>query len=205
MTCFENIAFPLQARGEAKDAIQRRVQDVAKLLRIGHLLNKRPGGLSGGDQQRVALARALVRNPAAFMMDEPLGALDAEFREADAGRNQAVAPRARRDYRLRHPRPGRGDGDGRQNRGDVGGRNPAGRQPFGRLLRPGEPLRRPLYRQSGDELADRTPGGRRGAALRTARFTARPPSGNRACAKRSEPARSSWVSAPRRCACTTGR
>ena len=81
MTCFENIAFPLQARGEPKDEIQRRVQDVAKLLRIGHLLNKRPGGLSGGDQQRVALARALVRNPAAFMMDEPLGALDAEFRE----------------------------------------------------------------------------------------------------------------------------
>jgi multiple sugar transport system ATP-binding protein len=55
---------------------------VVDLLQIGHLLNLRPGNLSGGDQQRVALARALVRRPAAFLMDEPLGALDAEFRES---------------------------------------------------------------------------------------------------------------------------
>jgi multiple sugar transport system ATP-binding protein len=55
---------------------------VAALLRIEHLLNQRPGNLSGGDQQRVALARALVRRPEAFLMDEPLGALDADFRES---------------------------------------------------------------------------------------------------------------------------
>lgn len=76
-----NIAFPLQAQGEKKEVIDQRLHDVVDLLRIEHLLNKRPGGLSGGDKQRVALARALVRRPAAFLMDEPLGALDADLRE----------------------------------------------------------------------------------------------------------------------------
>ena len=78
----DNISFPLRAQGESKEAIDRRVQEVAELLRIEHLLNQRPGKLSGGDQQRVALARALIRHPAAFLMDEPLGALDADFRES---------------------------------------------------------------------------------------------------------------------------
>ncbi|UCE00803.1 MAG: ABC transporter ATP-binding protein [Chloroflexota bacterium] len=78
----DNISFPLRAQGESKEAIDQRVKEVASLLRIEHLLNQRPGKLSGGDQQRVALARALVRSPAAFLMDEPLGALDAEFRES---------------------------------------------------------------------------------------------------------------------------
>lgn len=81
LTARDNIAFPLQAEGQNREEIKRQVASVAKLLEIEHLLNKRPGGLSGGDQQRVALARALVRRPAAFLMDEPLGALDAEFRE----------------------------------------------------------------------------------------------------------------------------
>jgi multiple sugar transport system ATP-binding protein len=78
---WQNIAFPLQAQHESKDTVRQRVADVARLLRIEHLMDSRPGGLSGGDQQRVALARALVRRPAAFLMDEPLGALDAEFRD----------------------------------------------------------------------------------------------------------------------------
>ena len=77
----ENIAFPLQAQRESRETIEERVKEVVKLLQIEHLLGMRPGKLSGGDQQRVALARALVRRPAAFLMDEPLGALDAEFRE----------------------------------------------------------------------------------------------------------------------------
>ena len=81
MTARENIAFPLQAQGMPNDQIRKRVAEVAKMLRIEHILDARPGSLSGGDQQRVALARALVRRPAAFLMDEPLGALDAEFRE----------------------------------------------------------------------------------------------------------------------------
>jgi multiple sugar transport system ATP-binding protein len=81
MSAWENIAFPLQAQKVRRDEVSRRVRDMARLLQIEHLLNRRPGALSGGDQQRVALARALVRRPAAFLMDEPLGALDADFRE----------------------------------------------------------------------------------------------------------------------------
>lgn len=82
MSVRDNIAFPLKAQGETKELIDERLKLVVDLLRIGHLLNKRPGGLSGGDKQRVALARALVRRPAAFLMDEPLGALDADLRES---------------------------------------------------------------------------------------------------------------------------
>jgi multiple sugar transport system ATP-binding protein len=82
LTARENIAFPLQAEGASSEAIQQRVKDVVDLLQIQHLLALRPGKLSGGDKQRVALARALVRRPAAFLMDEPLGALDADFRES---------------------------------------------------------------------------------------------------------------------------
>jgi multiple sugar transport system ATP-binding protein len=81
MTAWENIAFPLQAQGMARADIRQRVREVGTMLRIDHILDAHPGSLSGGDQQRVALARALVRRPSAFLMDEPLGALDAEFRE----------------------------------------------------------------------------------------------------------------------------
>ena len=78
----DNIAFPLRAEGMPRSDVEARVAEVVELLQIGHLLKQRPGKLSGGDKQRVALARALVRRPAAFLMDEPLGALDAEFRES---------------------------------------------------------------------------------------------------------------------------
>jgi multiple sugar transport system ATP-binding protein len=81
MTVYQNIAFPLQAQGEGRDRIEQRVREVVQMLDIQPLLRLKPPSLSGGDRQRVALARALVRRPAAFLMDEPLGALDAEFRE----------------------------------------------------------------------------------------------------------------------------
>jgi multiple sugar transport system ATP-binding protein len=80
MTVRQNIAFTLEAQKVARSEVDQRVGDVAKLLQIEHLLHRRPKALSGGDKQRVALARALVRRPAAFLMDEPLGALDADFR-----------------------------------------------------------------------------------------------------------------------------
>jgi multiple sugar transport system ATP-binding protein len=81
MNVRDNIAFPLQAEGMKRADVEARVAEVVNILRIGHLLRYKPGKLSGGDQQRVALARALVRRPSAFLMDEPLGALDAELRE----------------------------------------------------------------------------------------------------------------------------
>ncbi len=81
MSVRQNVAFPLESQGAPKAEIDRRVDDVIAMLEIGHLQHLRPRALSGGDRQRVALARALVRRPAAFLMDEPLGALDAEFRE----------------------------------------------------------------------------------------------------------------------------
>jgi multiple sugar transport system ATP-binding protein len=75
-----NIGFPLKCQGVASREIDRRVDEVARLLRIEHLVERSVSGLSGGDSQRVALGRAIVRQAKAFMMDEPLGALDSEFR-----------------------------------------------------------------------------------------------------------------------------
>jgi multiple sugar transport system ATP-binding protein len=81
LTAYENIAFPLRATNESKTLVDQRVREVAKALRIEHLLQKRPSALSGGDMQRVAIGRALVRRPSALLMDEPIGALDAKLRE----------------------------------------------------------------------------------------------------------------------------
>src|SRR6185369_11839596 len=77
----DNLEFPLRNEGIARPEIDRRIKEVASILRIEHLLGSRVGGLAGGDRQRVALGRAIVREPKAFLMDEPLGTLDAEFRE----------------------------------------------------------------------------------------------------------------------------
>jgi multiple sugar transport system ATP-binding protein len=80
MNVRHNIAFPLRCQNLPRAEVRRRVEETARLLQIEALLDRRVGGLSGGDRQRVALGRAIVRRPKAFLMDEPLGALDAEFR-----------------------------------------------------------------------------------------------------------------------------
>src|SRR5215475_950342 len=80
MTVGENIAYPLRIRKIAPAAQTRMVQEVASALEVDHLLARRPRQLSGGQRQRIALARAIVRDPAAFLMDEPLSNLDARLR-----------------------------------------------------------------------------------------------------------------------------
>jgi len=81
MSVRQNIAFPLVSQGMPRAEIDARVAQAAATLQITHLLKASVSGLTSGDRQRVALGRAIVRQPLAFMMDEPLGALDAEFRE----------------------------------------------------------------------------------------------------------------------------
>lgn len=80
MSVFDNMAFGLKLRKFPKDEIQRRVQEAADILGIGNLLDRKPKALSGGQRQRVALGRAIVREPAVFLMDEPLSNLDAKLR-----------------------------------------------------------------------------------------------------------------------------
>ncbi|MFI3225918.1 MAG: sn-glycerol-3-phosphate ABC transporter ATP-binding protein UgpC [Clostridia bacterium] len=80
MTVYKNMAFALKLRKEPKDVIDAKVQAAAASLDITHLLNRKPKALSGGQRQRVALGRAMVRNPAVFLLDEPLSNLDAKLR-----------------------------------------------------------------------------------------------------------------------------
>jgi multiple sugar transport system ATP-binding protein len=93
MSVRKNIAFPLVSQGVVRTEIKERVEEAARILRITHLLDSSVSRLSGGDRQRVALGRAIVRRPMAFMMDEPLGALDAEFRHLMCGELRALHDR----------------------------------------------------------------------------------------------------------------
>jgi multiple sugar transport system ATP-binding protein len=81
MTVYGNLSFPLRTQRVSKKKIDEEIQRAAEILKIKHILNKKPKELAGGDQQRVALGRALVRRPKAFLLDEPIGTLDAKFRE----------------------------------------------------------------------------------------------------------------------------
>lgn len=81
MTAGENVRFPLVERKVAPEKIASRVAAVSEKLHITHLLHKLPAHLSGGERQRVAIARALVRDPVAYLMDDPISALDARLRE----------------------------------------------------------------------------------------------------------------------------
>jgi multiple sugar transport system ATP-binding protein len=80
MNVYDNIAFPLKLRKIQKEKIDQSIREIAVLLDIDHLFNRKPRELSGGQMQRVALGRALVRKPKVFLMDEPLSNLDAKLR-----------------------------------------------------------------------------------------------------------------------------
>jgi multiple sugar transport system ATP-binding protein len=90
-----NIGFPLKSQGMGRAETRDRVNRTAEILRISHLLDSKVSGLSSGDRQRVALGRAIVRQPKAFLMDEPLGALDTEFRHVMTGELRALHDRLR--------------------------------------------------------------------------------------------------------------
>ena len=93
MTVAENLAFPLRMRRENKAVIAERVRNTLDMVKLSALSDRMPTQLSGGQQQRVALARALVFSPRMVLMDEPLGALDAEFRERMAEELRALHDR----------------------------------------------------------------------------------------------------------------
>ena len=80
MSVYDNIAFSLKTQGMEKGEIARRVDEAARMLKLGDYLNRKPKALSGGQRQRVAIGRAVVRNPSAFLFDEPLSNLDAALR-----------------------------------------------------------------------------------------------------------------------------
>ena len=80
MTVAKNIAFPLKMAGEDRATIDKKVKDAARVLNLTNYLERRPGQLSGGQRQRVAIGRAIVRQPSAFLFDEPLSNLDAALR-----------------------------------------------------------------------------------------------------------------------------
>jgi multiple sugar transport system ATP-binding protein len=91
MSVYENLAFPLKASKRTKKEIDDRVQQVARILQISELLDRRPGFLSGGQRQRVSLGRAIVRPSSLYLLDEPIGHLDAKLRHRMRAELKAMA------------------------------------------------------------------------------------------------------------------
>ena len=108
MSVRDNMGFALKLRKEKPEEINRRVTEAAKTLDLEPHLDRKPANLSGGQRQRVAMGRAIVREPKAFLMDEPLSNLDAKLRVEMRAAVSRLQQRLGHDHRLRDPRPDRG-------------------------------------------------------------------------------------------------
>jgi len=161
MTVADKLAFGLKLRHTPKAEIKRRVGEAAEMLGLEPYLNRKPAALSGGQRQRVAMGRAIVREPVAFLMDEPLSNLDAKLRVSMPGRFEQAARAAGHNDGVRDARPGGGDDAGRPGVRAAGRPAAAGRHPAGAVRRPGQPVRRRVHRLPRDELRHRGPGPRR--------------------------------------------
>jgi multiple sugar transport system ATP-binding protein len=135
MTVRQNLGYGLKVRKTSKDEISKRVERVARLLRLEELLDRRPAALSGGQRQRVAMGRAIVREPLAFLMDEPLSNLDAKLRvsmRAELSRLHARLGATTVTSRT----TGRGDDARHAGGGDARRQDPAGRHAADAVPRP---------------------------------------------------------------------
>ena len=118
LTARENVAFPLRVRHRPAEEVELRVTAEGRAMGIEALFDAKPSQLSAGQHQLVQIAKAMVRAPSALLFDEPLAMVDAKARVAMRSRAAHRPARVRGDRRLRHQRPGRGDGDGRPGGGD---------------------------------------------------------------------------------------
>ena len=175
LSVYDNMAFPLKMKKSPKDEIQRRVSEAARILDLEAYLKRKPRALSGGQRQRVAMGRAIVRQPQAFLMDEPLSNLDAKLRvqmRADIKKLQSDL-RVTTIYVTHDQVEAMTMGDRvavmRKGRAAAGGRT------RGALPATAQRVRRGLHRQSSDEHA-RGDGGapRRGSRRGVGRRADRP-------------------------------
>ena len=153
LTVYDNIAFGLKLHKVPKEEIDKRVRDAARILDLEPFLKRKPKALSGGQRQRVAMGRAIVRQPSAFLMDEPLSNLDAKLRvQMRAEISELQRSLGVTTIYVTHDQVEAmtmGDRVAVMRKGEL---QQAARA-AGALRPSGQPLRRRLHRQPGDEHA----------------------------------------------------